>query len=75
MLTIVSVFSFAENIVNCLERPLSRSCPRRVVDTLVTALHRFLPPACAPVPAVRAGDQRDSFNFETVIVGGGEGRN
>ncbi|XP_005094967.2 uncharacterized protein LOC101851256 isoform X2 [Aplysia californica] len=75
--------NFAENIVNCLERPLARACPVHVVDTMVTALHRFLPPACAPVPAVRKlsdgnGDahaEREAFVFETVIVEGGEGEN
>ncbi|GFR59141.1 hypothetical protein ElyMa_003495100 [Elysia marginata] len=36
----------------CLERPLSRACSLRVVETMTSALHRFLPPACAPVPAV-----------------------
>ncbi|BFZ10770.1 hypothetical protein BsWGS_13809 [Bradybaena similaris] len=41
--------NFAQNIVNCLESPLIRSCPVEVVDTLVNALHRFLPPACAPM--------------------------
>ncbi|KAK3754891.1 hypothetical protein RRG08_020804 [Elysia crispata] len=44
--------NFAENIVMCLERPLSRACPLTVVETMTSALHRFLPPACAPVPAV-----------------------
>lgn len=71
--------NFAENIVNCLGRPLQGSCPPAVVDTMVTALHRFLPPACAPIPAVREWTDeqghahRDKFSFETVIVEGGEG--
>ncbi|CAG5120498.1 unnamed protein product [Candidula unifasciata] len=82
--------NFAQNIVNCLERPLARSCPLEVVDTMVSALHRFLPPACAPVPAVfevehdqqeeRRGqaahdEQYEPMIYETVIVEGGDGRN
>ncbi|BFZ09077.1 hypothetical protein BsWGS_12116 [Bradybaena similaris] len=82
--------NFAQNIVNCLERPLARSCPLDVVDTMVSALHRFLPPACAPVPAVfevehgqreeRRGhaaqdEQYEPMIYETVIVEGGDGKN
>lgn len=48
--------NFAENIVMCLERPLARACSLRVVETMTSALHRFLPPACAPVPAVYDND-------------------
>ncbi|RUS88003.1 hypothetical protein EGW08_004281, partial [Elysia chlorotica] len=44
--------NFAENIVMCLERPLARACPLPVVETMTRALHEFLPPACAPIPAV-----------------------
>ena len=75
----ISLLSFAENIVNCLKRPLQGACPVHVVDTMVTALHRFLPPACAPIPAVRewtdeqGHEHVDKILFETVIVEGGEG--
>jgi len=71
--------NFAENIVNCLRRPLERACPVHVVETMVTALHHFLPPACAPVPAVREwvdarGEEHvDTEVLETIIVEGGEG--
>lgn len=57
---------------------------------MVSALHRFLPPACAPVPAVydaahdpsqkkinQGGqyEQNEPIIYETVIVEGGEGEN
>uniref|UniRef100_A0A0B6ZQC5 Secreted protein n=1 Tax=Arion vulgaris TaxID=1028688 RepID=A0A0B6ZQC5_9EUPU len=82
--------NFAQNIVNCLERPLARSCSLEVVDTMVSALHRFLPPACAPVPALyeaedeqmedtrstaHQDEQHEPMIYETVIVEGGDGGN
>ncbi|CAL1528855.1 unnamed protein product [Lymnaea stagnalis] len=82
--------NFAENIVNCLERPLARACPIEVVDTMVSALHKFLPPACAPVPILyktndgqvqrrnsqdKSDEPLEPIIFETVIVEGGEAEN
>ncbi|KAK7490546.1 hypothetical protein BaRGS_00018149 [Batillaria attramentaria] len=38
--------SFAESIVKCLRRPIARGCPESLVETMVQALHKFLPPTC-----------------------------
>ncbi|XP_055881337.1 uncharacterized protein LOC106072054 isoform X2 [Biomphalaria glabrata] len=80
--------NFAETIVSCLERPLAHACPIQVVDTMVSALHKFLPPACAPVPTLENPEKRlfpkrqdplddplEPIIFETVIVEGGEAEN
>ncbi|XP_059172390.1 uncharacterized protein LOC131953285 isoform X1 [Physella acuta] len=80
--------NFAEDIVYCLERPLARACPIQVVETMVSALHKFLPPACAPVPTIynsenlnEEDDEDDdsefleAVNFDAVIVEGGDPEN
>ncbi|GFN76212.1 hypothetical protein PoB_000271800 [Plakobranchus ocellatus] len=64
--------NFAENIVTCLERPLSRACPIKVVETMTSALHRFLPPACAPVPAAYS-DAASADTTEQGNAGSSEG--